>query len=81
MGGGYTVQAGDIVFCEVKPGDRHFIHLVWYVEEQMDRKYELWRKVYHIGNNKTGRFQMYNGWCYADKIFGYVPQDCIRKPA
>ena len=79
MGGGYTVKPGDIVFCEVQPGNRHYIHLVWYIEEHLDRKYDVWKKKYHIGNNKEGTKSNYNGWCYADKIFGYVAQDCLLK--
>ena len=76
MGGGYTVKVGDIVFCEVQPGNRCYIHLVWYIEEHKD-DYDVWRKKYYIGNNKEGMQAICNGWCYADKIFGYVPQDCL----
>ena len=81
MGGGYTVKAGDIVFCQVQPGNRHFIHLVCSVEEEMDKEYEVVRKVYYIGNNKKGNAQRYNGWCHAEHIYGDVPRNCVRKAA
>jgi len=54
------VQEDDIVFCQVKPGDRFFAHLV--------KKKEWWydRHFFTISNMR-GRE---NGWCNIDQIYG-----------
>ena len=72
------ILAGDIIFAAVQPGDRHYIHLVWSVREEVGKRVEVSRKVFHIGNNRLGAEKKYNGWCWREHVFGYVPNECIR---
>ena len=58
------LKEGDIVFCEVQPGDRfycHEIHRINYEGPAGSAKYT-------IGNHKG----MDNGWCLIEHIYGRV---------
>ena len=72
------IRAGDIVFAAVQPGNRMYIHLVWSVREEVDKRVDVRRQVFHIGNNKTGAERKYNGWCWREHVFGIVPKECIN---
>ena len=72
------IRVGDIVFAAVQPGSRMYIHLVWSIREEVDKKVDVLRQVYRIGNNKIGAEQKLNGWCWREHIHGYVPKECIR---
>ena len=56
------IEEGDIVFCEVQPGDRFYAHFVkakWW-----DDVYQGW---YFTISNLSGRE---NGWCGVQHIYG-----------
>ena len=59
---GDEVRKGDILFCQVQPGDRFYAH---HVKEK-----ELWAatgKYYYTIANIEGRE---NGWCCIEHIYG-----------
>ena len=60
--GEQDIEEGDIVFCEVQPGDRFYAHNVkakWW-----DNVHEGW---YFTISNLSGRE---NGWCGVEHIYG-----------
>ena len=65
------ILAGDIVFASVQPNDRHFIHLVWRVDE-WENEYGVARTVYVIGNNYIDHRKKCNGWAYREHVFGIL---------
>ena len=56
------IQEGDIVFCEVQPGNRFYAHFV------LRKDYDVYRGEWYctIGN-KDGHE---NGWAYMETIYG-----------
>ena len=65
------ILAGDIVFAAVQPNDRHYIHLVWRIE-QWKNEYGVKRTVYVIGNNYNDHRKKCNGWAYREHVFGIL---------
>ena len=65
------VQPGDVVFCEVQPKGRYYVHLVW--KKSLYRMQNGVEKEYYvIGNNRTGDKERIHGWCYNEHIFGIL---------
>ena len=58
------ILLGDIVFCEVQPGNRFFAHVVLSQEFCYSNAKPFWL----IGNIKN----IVNGWCYREHIYGRV---------
>jgi hypothetical protein len=61
------IQVGEVVFCQVQPGNRFYAHLV--LRQKWDSFSEAgsggeWR--YFIGNMK----KCVNGWCHLQHIYG-----------
>jgi len=56
------VGVGDIVFCQVKPTWRYFVHAV--MSKDSDREVGAW--CFTIGNGTGWR----KGWCWIDDIYG-----------
>ena len=54
------LKQGDVVFCEVQPGDRFFAHLIHKIE------WEAWFRVFTIGDIDGN----VNGHCFDEKIYG-----------
>ena len=48
------IQAGDIVFCQVQPCDRYYIHLVWEASPWEDENGVMQMR-YIIGNSKPAK--------------------------
>ena len=55
---------GDIVFCEVQPGNRFYCHEI----QRINYEAPAGPTVYTISNNKGTE----NGWCYIEHIYGRV---------
>ena len=59
------ISVGDIVFCQVQPGERYFAHIVL---EVVQPNYYTEAKYYQIGNITGHR----NGWCFREQIYGIL---------
>ena len=57
-----TIREGDIVFCEVQPGDRFYAHKVHKIYRANCIRY------FDIGNNHDP--PRINGWCQDHHIYG-----------
>ena len=62
------LEKGDIVFCQVQPGDKFYAHKILKVEsvKAAGSARGRYRKKYTIGKNKGHT----NGYCYIDHIYG-----------
>ena len=65
------ILTGDIVFCAVQEGHRHFVHLVWRVYDWRSPN-DAVRKVYVIGNNYKDHRKKCNGWCFGEDLYGVL---------
>ena len=67
------ICVGDIVFCQVQPGERYFAHIVL---EVVQPNYYTEAKYYQIGNITGHR----NGWCFREHIFGILVEVQVSGP-
>ena len=54
--------AGDVVFCQVQPNSRYYVHLIWRVVEWIDKESGNSQAMYWIGNNYDDSRKRCNGW-------------------
>ena len=65
---GSSIKVGDIVVCNVQPGNYYYCHLVWDRYELVQEN-TVKRTCWIIGNNKPGDAKKMNGWCYREHIY------------